>query len=81
MGLHRTTFKIGTFLNGKSLVMDIAHDMCLRLENHVSALNGALDSPVHNRSLGFYSRGDMGFARDNERSAVQFALDLPVDLD
>jgi hypothetical protein len=81
MGLHRTAFKIGTLLNGKRLVMDIADDMRLRLENHVSALNGAFDSPVHNHPLGLYSRGDMGFARDNERSTVQLALDLPVDLD
>jgi hypothetical protein len=61
--------------------MDIANDIRLRLENHVSALNGAFDSTVDNHSTGFYSRGDMGFARDNEGSAVQFALDLPVDLD
>jgi hypothetical protein len=79
MSLHRTRFKIGTL--GKRLVMDIADNMRLRLENHVSALNGAFDSPVHNHSLSFHSRGDMGFARDNERSAVQFALNLPVDLD
>jgi hypothetical protein len=31
MGLHRATFKVGAPFNGKSLVMNIANDISLRL--------------------------------------------------
>ena len=70
MGLHRATIKVGTLLNGKRLVMNVADDIGLRLENHLSALNGALDFSVHNNSLGCDGSGDLRFSRDNERSAI-----------
>ena len=54
--------------------------MRLRLENHRSALNGPLDSPVHDHSLGGDGSGDLGFARDNERRAMHLTLYLPIDL-
>lgn len=68
--LHRAAFKVGTFLNGKRLMLDIADDMRPRLQNDFSALNRALHTPVDNHSLGCDSSGDMSLARDNERSAV-----------
>jgi hypothetical protein len=80
MGLHRAALEVGALLNSKRLVMDVANDVRLRLENHLSALNGALDSPVHDHSLGGDGSGDLGFARDNERSAMQLTLYLPIDL-
>ena len=80
MGLHRAALKVGTLLNGKRLVMDIANDVRLRLKDHLSALNGALHSTVYHHSLGSDGPGDMGFAGDNQRSAVQFAIYPPIDL-
>jgi hypothetical protein len=80
MGANRAALKIGATLDGKSLVVNIANDMRLRLQDNVSALNRALDSSVHNHSFGCDSSGDMSLTRDNERSAVQLAFDLPIDL-
>jgi hypothetical protein len=62
-------------------VVDITNDMRVRLENYLSTLNWALDCAVHNHSLGGDSPCDLGFARDNERSAMDLTLDLPIDLD
>lgn len=61
-------------------MLDIADDMRLRLQNDFSPLNRALNTPVDNHSLGFDSPPDMSFPRDKERSAVQFPVDLPIDL-
>ena len=80
MGLHRAAFKVGTPLDGERSVMNIANNMRVRLENHVCGLYGTLDSPVHNHPLGCDSSGNMGFTRKNKRSAVQFAIHLPIDL-
>ena len=79
--VHRTPIKERAFLNGKRLVVNIAHDMCLRLQNDVSAFNRTLDRPVHNHSLGLNRSRNMSLARDNERSAVEFTFDLTIDLD
>jgi hypothetical protein len=80
VNFHRAAFKVGPFLNGKRLVLNIANDMRPRLQNDVSPLDLAFDFPVPNDSFGDDSAGDMSLARDYERSAAQFALDLPIDL-
>ena len=61
--------------------MNVANDMRLRLQNNFSALNWALDSPVHNDSLSSDAAADMCFGRNDEGRAVQLALNLTVDFD
>jgi hypothetical protein len=80
-GLCRATIKEGAFFNSQSLVMNIANDMCLRFEHYVAALNGALHPTVHNHLLSSDTSDNLGLWRDNERSAMQVALYLTVDLD
>jgi hypothetical protein len=79
--LDRAALKVGTSLNGKRLVVNIANDMRLRFQNNVSTLNRTLDFPDH--TLSCNSSGNMSPAGDgdNERSAVQFAVNLTIDLD
>jgi hypothetical protein len=60
--------------------MNIANDLRLRLQNNVYALDRTFDFPIHNHSLGCNSSVDMSPAGDNERSAVQFAVNLTMDL-
>ena len=60
--------------------MNIANDMRLRLENHVTALDGPLNFTVHNHALSNDTSDDLGLRRDNERSALQVALNLTIDL-
>jgi hypothetical protein len=81
MGLCRAAIKVGALLNGKRLVMNIANDMRLRPKHHVAALNGTLDSAVHNNSLSNDTSDDLGLWRDNQRSAMQVTLYLTIDFD
>jgi hypothetical protein len=80
-GLCRATIKEGAFFNSQSLVMNIANDMCLGLEHYVATLNGPLHPTVHNHLLSSDTSDNLGLRRDNERSAMQFALYLTIDLD
>ena len=57
--LDRAAIKVGTPLNGKRLVMNIADDMCLRLQNNVTALNWTLNFSIHNHALGRNDAVDM----------------------
>jgi hypothetical protein len=50
-GLCRAAIEVGTFLNRQSFVIDVAHDMRLRLEHHVTALNRTLHFTIHNHLL------------------------------
>ena len=61
-------------------MVNIANDLRLRLQNNVYALNWTFDFPIYNHSLGCNSSVDMSPAGDNERSAVQFAVNLTIDL-
>jgi len=79
--LFRVAIKVGALLNSERLVMNIANDMRLRLENHVAALDGPLNFTVHNHALSNDTSDDLGLRRDNERSALQVALYLTIDLD
>jgi hypothetical protein len=81
VGLCRATIKEGALLYSQGLVMNIANDMCLRLEHYVTALNGALHPTVHNHLLGSDTSDNLGLRRDDERYAMQIALYLPIDLD
>jgi hypothetical protein len=80
-GLRRAAIEVGAFLNGQSFVIDVAHDMCLRLEHHVAALNGPLHSTIHNHLLSSDASDNSALRRNNERSAMQVALYLTIDLD
>jgi hypothetical protein len=68
--LHGTTIEEGTTLDGKRLVVNIANDMCLRLQKDLSSLNRTFDFPVHNHALGYNGSGDMSPAGDDEGSAA-----------
>jgi hypothetical protein len=55
--------------------------MRLQPKHHVAALNGTLDSAVHNNSLSNDTSDDLGLWRDNQRSAMQVTLYLTIDFD
>jgi hypothetical protein len=42
------TIEERTLLNGEKLMVNIAHDMCLRLQNDAFAFYWAFHRPVHN---------------------------------
>jgi hypothetical protein len=63
------------------LVVNIANDMCLRLQNNVTALNRTLNFSIHNYTLGCNDSVDMSPASDDEGRAVKFAANLAIDLD
>ena len=48
--LHGATIEEGTTFNGKRLVVNIANDMSLRLQNDLSALNRTFDCSIHNHA-------------------------------
>jgi hypothetical protein len=79
--LYRATFEEGTVFNGKRLVVNIANDMCLRLQSDVTALNRALDCSIHNHAFGCNGSIDVSPTGDHEGGAVKFAVNLPIDLD
>src|SRR5262245_61995245 len=57
--LHGTTIEVGTPLNRKRLVVNIAHYMCLRFQMHLSCLNWTFDSSVHHHTFGYNDSVDM----------------------
>jgi hypothetical protein len=79
--LFRAAIKVGTLLNSERLVMNIANDMRLRFENDLAALDRPLNFTVHNNALGNDTSDYLRLRRDNERSALQVALYLTIDLD
>jgi hypothetical protein len=79
--LFRAAIKVGALLNSERLMVNIANDMCLRLENHVAALDGPLNFTVNNHALSNDTSDDLGLRRHNECSALQVALYLTIDLD
>jgi hypothetical protein len=62
------------------ILMNVANDMGLRLQNDLSALNRTFDFPIHNHALGCDGSGHMSPTGDDEGSAVKFAVNLPIDL-
>ena len=74
--LHRATIEEGTAFDGKRLVVNIADDMCLRLQNDVTAVNRAFDCSIHNHAFGCNGSIDMSPTGDDEGSAVKFAVNL-----
>src|SRR5215510_6536728 len=81
MGLCRAAIEAGAFLNRQSFVIDVAHDMRLRLKHHVAALNGTFHSTIHNHLLGSDASDNSALRRNNERGAMQVALYLTINLD
>jgi hypothetical protein len=79
--LHGTTIEEGTTFNGERLVVNIANDMSLRLQNDLSALDRTFDCSVHNHALGCDGSGHMSPTGDDEGGAVKFAINLSIDLD
>ena len=79
--LHRATIEEGTAFDGKRLVVNIADDMCLRLQNDVTAVNWAFDCSIHNHVFGCNGSIDMSPTGDHEGRAVKFAVNLSIDLD
>ena len=51
--------------------MNIANDMCLRLQNNVTALNRTFDFPIDNHALGYNDAVNMSPAGDHEGRAVE----------
>ena len=79
--LHQTTIDKGATLNGKRLIVNIANHMCLRFQNNLSSPNGTFDFSVHNDALGCNGSVDMSPAGNDQKSAVEFAINLAIDLD
>ena len=61
--------------------MNIADDMCLRLENDVTAVNWAFDCSIHNHAFGCNGSIDISPTGDHEGRAVKFAVNLPINFD
>ena len=55
-------------LNGKGLVVNIADDMCLRLQNDLTPLNRTLNIPINNDAFGCNNSVNMRPAGDQGRS-------------
>ena len=62
-------------------MVNIANDMCLRLENDLATLNRAFNCSIHNHAFGCNGSIDMSPTGDDEGSAVKFAVNLSIDLD
>ena len=56
--------------------MNVADDVCLRLENDISTPNWTFDIPIHNYAFGFDGSVNLRPPRNHERGAVELALDL-----
>jgi hypothetical protein len=63
------------------LVVNIADDMCLRLQNDFTPLNRTLNFPINNDAFGCNDSVNMRPAGDHEGRAVEFAFNLAIDLD
>ena len=79
--LHQTTIDKGATLNGKRLIVNIANHMCVRFQNNLSSPNGTFDFSVHNDALGCNGSVDMGAPGNDQKSAVEFAINLAIDPD
>ena len=79
--LDGAAIKVGTPLNSKRLVVNIADYISLRLQNNVTALNWTLNFSIHNHALGRNDSVDMSPAGDHEGRAVKFAVNLAIDFD
>src|SRR5262245_2429814 len=64
----------------QELVVNIANDMCLRLQNNLTALKRTRYFAINDYALGCNGSGDMSPVRDHEGSAVKLAVNPPVDL-
>ncbi len=62
-------------------MVNIANHVCLRFQNNFSSLNGTFDFSVHNDALGCNGSVDMSPAGNDEKSAVEFAINLTIDPD
>ena len=66
VALHRTPIEEGALLNGKRLVVNIAHDVGLRLQNDLATSDRTLDRPIHDYSFGLNGAYNLSLARNNK---------------
>ena len=62
-------------------MLNIANHMCLRFQNDLSSLNGTFDFSIYHHPLGCNGSVDVSPAGDDQKSAVDFAIYLAIDLD
>ena len=77
----RLSFEIGTLLDGKALVEDVAFHVGLRLERNAQAPNGSDNVAAHNYILGRNTARHVTFVAEQKRAATNVALNLAVDLE
>ena len=74
--------KIGTLLDGKALVEDVAFHMRLRLkERNAQAPDRSDNVAAHNYILGRNTARHLRLVAEQKRAATYVALNLAVDLD
>ena len=81
VGAARLPLEIGALLDGEALMEDIALDMGLRLQRHAQAADRADDAAAHHDILGDHAAHHLRLVAEQERAAMNVALDLAVDLD
>src|SRR5512146_216123 len=81
VGASRLSFEIGTLLDGKALVEDVAFDMGWRLERNAQAPDRSDDVAAHNGILGHDAAPHLRLVAEQKRTATDVALNLAVDLD
>ena len=52
-GAYRSPIEIRTLLDGEGLMLDVAVDMSIALEQNIAPANWALDPAVHHHVVGF----------------------------
>src|SRR5690606_3239429 len=77
----RLPFEIGTLLDGQALMEDIALDMGLRLQRDAETPDRADHAAAHHHVFGDDAADDLRFVAEEERAAIDVALDLAVDLE
>ena len=81
VGAARLPFEIGTLLDGKALVEDVAFHMGLRLERNAQAPDRSDYVAAHNYILGRNTTRHLRLVAKQKRAATDVALNLAVDLD
>src|SRR6185312_16065616 len=81
VGPARLSFEIGTLLDGKALVEDVAFHMALPLERNTQARDRSYKMAAHNYILGRNSARHPRLVAEQKRAATDVALNLAVDLD
>src|SRR3990170_3954272 len=81
VGAARLSFEIGTLLDGKALVKDVAFHMGLRLERNAQAPDRSDNVAAYNYILGRNTTRHLRLVAEQKRAATDVALNLAVELD